>query len=170
MGVIAEVLQFFRGTDDDAEISEAKGELGGGDVVTAVNYQPAGFDAFPLTTDYMLLVPGPEAGTFLVAGYLDPLNAGTASEGEVRLYARDGDGNITGSIMLKTDGTVHIGEDTGAELIARADRVDAELEKIKTTFNSIVFTVDTGDGTGLTGTIGTPYSPSATGADKGWVT
>ena len=48
--MIAEVLQFFRGEDGDAQISEVKGDLGGNDIITAVNYQPHGFDSVPLGT------------------------------------------------------------------------------------------------------------------------
>lgn len=184
MGLIAEVLEFFRGTDGDAEVAYTKGDLGGNDVVTPQHYQGAGVDSQPLPGDYMLVVPGPEAGTFVVAGYLDPNNAGVTEKGETRLYARDGDGNITGSVMLKTDGTVHLGEDTAAALIARADRTDAELAKIKDAHNDHTHkhedVLDTGviankltskPTSSITGSpLAFQYEPEPTGADKGWVT
>lgn len=176
MGLIAEVLQFLRGEDGDAKVSEAKGDLGGNDVFTAVNYQPAGFDAFPLTTDYMLVVPGPEAGTFLVAGYLDPVNAGTAREGEVSLYLRDADGAVQGELCLASEEPDWKAE-AGA-LIARADRVDAELEKLKTAHNEHTHKHDVcgGGDSAVTpdgGTSASPnktYSRESTAAEKGWVT
>ena len=182
MGLIGYLLEYFRGTDGDAEVSDAKCDPGGGDTVTCRDYQPSGYDGQPLPGDYLLLVPGPEKGSYKVAGYIDPNNAGTTSGGEVRLCARDGNGAVTGSVMLKTDGTVHIGEDSAASLIARADKVDAELEKLKTAHNGHTHAGllgGTGSAAALTSgptesTAGTPpgyqYSLEPTGADKGWVT
>ena len=173
MGLIAELLEWVRSTDGDAELAEAKCDPGGGDVVTCPHYQPSGMDSQPLPGDYIVLQPGPEKGSFVVVGYLDPNNAGTTAAGETRLYARDADGAITGSLLLKTDGTVHIGEDTAAALIARADKVDAELEKIKTAHNTHIHITTATVGTGSAGVIAKPeitYTPAATGADKGWVT
>lgn len=172
MGLVADLKQFFRGEDGDAQVAYSKGDLGGEDIVTAKNFQPTGFDGQPVPGDYMLLVPGPEAGTFVVAGYLDPKNAGVTRAGDVRLYVRDGEGDVQGELHLTNDGEEPDWQATAGALIARADKVDAELAAIETTFGSIVFTVDTSEGTGLAGTIGTPYAaPEAgVGAEKGWVT
>ena len=128
--MIGELIEWVRTTDDDAEIAEARAELGGGDITTSVDYQPVGHDSQPLPGDYLLLVPGPESGSYLVAGYVDPNNAGTAEPGEVRLYARDGGGAVVGSLLLTQGGEVHLAQDTAAALIARADRVDAMLKAV----------------------------------------
>lgn len=183
MGLIAEVLQFFRGEDGDAQIAEAKGDLGGEDIITAVNYQATGFDGNPLPGDYMLVVPGPEEGTFLVAGYLDPLNAGTAREGDVRLYVRDGDGAVQGELHLTNDGEAPDWQAEAGALIARADRTDDELAKLESAFNGHLHEIEvctggtsaaapalTGGPTATLTQEDREYERGPTGADKGWVT
>ena len=178
MGLVAEVLQFFRGEDGDAQISEAKGDLGGEDIVTAVNYQATGFDGNPLPGDYMVVVPGPEEGTFLVVGYLDPKNAGKAREGDLRLYVRDGNGDVQGEFHLTNDGAEPDWEATAGALIARADRTD-DL------FAEVLAAIDTGIAAAVSSTPGDGGTAALTaaseyleavlglksaGADKGWVT
>ena len=79
MGLIGELIEWVRTTDDDAEIAEARAELGGGDITTSVDYQPVGHDSQPLPGDYLLLVPGPESGSYLVAGSIRPSPASVSS-------------------------------------------------------------------------------------------
>jgi hypothetical protein len=171
--LIADVLQFFRGEDGDAQVAYSKGDLGGEDIVTAQHFQPTGFDGQPLPGDYMVLVPGPEAGTFIAIGYLDPKNAGVAREGDLRLYVRDGEGDVQGELHLTQDGEEPDWQATAGALIARADKVDAELEKVKTELEGHEHTY-VGGGTGSSAAQTTlndaSYSPSAVGAEKGWVT
>lgn len=77
----------------------------------------------------------------------------------VNLYA-DGD-----ALDASDDDTVvTISAGGTPEFIALANLVKAELDKIETTFGSIVFTVDTGDGTGTVGVIGTAYTASEVAA------
>ena len=173
MGLIAEVLQFFRGEDGDAQISEAKGDLGGEDIVTAVNYQATGFDGNPLPGDYMLVVPGPEEGTFLVVGYLDPKNAGKAREGDLRLYVRDGNGDVQGEFHLTNDGAEPDWEATVGALIARADRTDAAIKVIHDALKKATATgLDPGDcGALYRANIVTALGDQvSSAADKGYVT
>lgn len=174
--MIGELIEWLRTQDDDAEIAEARCDLGGGDVVTSVDYQPSGHDSQPLPGDYLLLVPGPETGSWVVAGWIDPNNAGVAKAGEVRLYARDGDGEVVGELHVTADGEPPDG--IAAELIARADRTDAELEKLKTAHNDHTHKHDVcAGGTSavgpLAGTSDVPdktYSPEPTGCDKVYIT
>lgn len=178
MGLVADVLQFFRGEDGDAQVAYSKGDLGGEDIVTAQHFQGSGMDSQPLPGDYMLVVPGPEAGTFIAVGYIDPLNAGKAREGEVSLYLRDSSGDVTGELYLAESEPDW--KETAGALIARADRVDGELEKIKSAHNGHTHNAPQATSGNLltsapSATVGgTPlafqYTPAATGADKGWVT
>jgi hypothetical protein len=170
MALVGELTEWLRGQDDDAEIAEGRFDLGGGDMVTAIDYQPSGHDSQPVPGDFGILVPASESGSYVIAGWVDPSNAGFAKAGEARLYARDSDGAVVAELHVTADGEVPDG--IAEQLIARADRVDAELEAIKTTFNSIEFTVDTSEGTGTPGEIGTPYVPgtAGTGCDKVYVT
>jgi len=172
VGLIAEVLQFFRGEDGDAQVAYTKSDLGGEDIVTPQHFQGSGVESQPLPTDYQIVVPGPEVGTFVAVGYLDPLNAGTARAGEVSLYLRDGNGAVQGELYLASSEPDW--KATAGALIARADRVDAELAKIKTELEGHEHKY-IGDGdnatAGLTTTLNSAsYTKQDVGADKGWVT
>lgn len=132
MGLIGRVIEFLRTTVGSASVSDVKVNPGSGSNLTATHFQPAGTDAPPLAADYAFLVQLPGSSRYVVIGFLDPDNEGTASPGENRLYARDSDGNVVVTLRLANDGILHLGEDTGAAWMARADLVEAELEKIKT--------------------------------------
>lgn len=107
MGMIAKVISFFRATNSaGAKINEAKVNPGGGANITAEVFQPAGEDSFPLPSDYAILINFMRTGSFAVAGYVDPINAGTAQAGEKRVYSRDANGAIKAEFHLKNDGTI----------------------------------------------------------------
>jgi hypothetical protein len=184
VGLIGTLLDWFRTTDGDAEVTDVKVDLGGNDITTAHHYQPSGMDSQPLPDDYILLVPGPEAGTYVVAGYLDPKNAGVSRPGDVRLYVRNGQGDVTGELHLTNDGKAPDWKATAGALIARADRTDAALNALAQVFNGHQHPY-TGAGSESTPQVsGTPSSTNpateltkqkqstshAVGADKGWVT
>jgi len=130
--MIGELVEWLRTEDDDAKIAEGRFDLGGGDMVTAVDYQPSGYDAQPEPGDFAILVPASESGSYVIAGWVDPWNEGVAKPGEVRLYARS-ETDVVGAIHVTVDGEKPDG--LLMELIARADRVDAELEKLKAAHN-----------------------------------
>lgn len=109
MGWINKVLTFARVTRNNAKISDVKIDPGGGSVITAEHYGPAGDDAHPLTTDYALAVGIPRTGGAAVAGYVDPINAPKAQPGDKRIYARDADtGAVVVEVWLKNDGTATV--------------------------------------------------------------
>lgn len=183
MGLIAELIEWFRTSDGDAQIAEARGNPGGDDVVTAPDFQPSGYDAQPLPGDYMLLVPGPEKGSWVIAGWVDPNNAGRSRPGDVRLYVRDSGGAVQGELHLTSDGEEPDWAATAGALIARADRTDAELAKLEEAFNGHLHEIEvcgggtTGVAPALTGgptvTLSAEdrvYNREPVGADKGWVT
>jgi hypothetical protein len=145
-----------------------------------VDYQPSGHDSQPQGGDFAIVVPGPESGSYVIVGWVDPNNAGTAKEGEVRLYSRSG-ANVVGELHVTADGEVPDG--IAEHLIARADKVDAELAKLESAFNG--HTHGHADTTGSTNpalTTGpttapvlTPltaieYDPGPTACDKVYVT
>jgi len=177
VGLIGSFLELTRTTDSDAEVTEVKVDLGGNDLLTAQHYQPSGFDAHPLPDDYILLAPGPEAGSYVIAGYLDGKNANVSRPGDLRLYVRDGNGAVKGELHLTNDGQEPDWQATAGALIARADRVEAELEKLKTAHNdhTHVYQECSGGDVGVvtpgdTAKTSETYSPGSVGADKGWVT
>jgi hypothetical protein len=171
VAVIGELIEWLRTTDDEAEIAEGRFDLGGGDLATCVDYQPSGHDSQPMPGDFALLAPGPESGSYLVAGWVDPNNAGVTKPGEARLYARDGEGAVVGALHVTADGNVPDG--IAAELIARADRADAALNALAEKFNAHIHITTAMEGSGPTvGTI-SPVTPAeaqstthAVGCDK----
>lgn len=80
-------------------------DLGGGDVVTAEPFGPAGDDSPPLPGDSAALTRSPGAGRRQVSGYSDGTER-KAAGGERRLYSRDADGNPVAEVWLKADGSV----------------------------------------------------------------
>jgi hypothetical protein len=172
MGMIGELVEWLRTEDDDAKIAEGRFDLGGGDMVTCVDYQPSGYDAHPVPGDFAFLVPASESGSYVIVGWVDPNNEGFAKPGEVRLYARDSDGVVVGELHVTADGEVPDG--IAAELIARADRVDAELAKVKAQLEGHEHKyIGNGDNatTGLVTTLNNAaYEQGETACDKVYVT
>lgn len=126
MGRIAKVLSFVRAVRNGAQVSEAKGDPGGGPNTTSAHYSAPGDDGFPLGTDYMLLVPLPGEGREAAAGYLDPKNAGKAARGEKRIYSRDASGAAIADVWLKSDGTIVAAGPSGTLTIAPDGTITSE--------------------------------------------
>lgn len=115
MGWINKVLSFTRVTRNSAKISDVKIDPGGGPVITAEHYGPAGDDSHPLNTDYALAVDVPRTGGAAVAGYVDPINTPKATPGDKRIYARDsGTGAVVVEVWLKNDGTATVSNANGS--------------------------------------------------------
>jgi hypothetical protein len=77
---------------------------------------PPGFEGWPITDDLGLVV---EVGGSGKTGFLGvfPAASGGLEAGEVRIYSRDGDGNIKAFVICKADGTIRLENDSGfAEL------------------------------------------------------
>jgi len=181
VGLIGNLLEWSRTTDEDAQLAEGRVDLGGEDIITGPHFQGSGLDGQPLPGDYVVLVPGPETGSYLLAGYIDPKNAGVARPGDVRLYCRDGNGNVVGELHMANDGEPDWQATAGA-LIARADRVDAALNALGTVFNSHTHAFTHGGTSSSPDVTDAPFADPtmldpieqetdhSTGADKGWVT
>ncbi len=131
-----------------AQVTDVQVDPGGGANVSAEHFSAAGDDAPPLPGDSAITVPSSGRGKEAVVGYVDPNSEPVAAPGEKRVYARDGDGVLVAEIWLKGDGDlviksvthgvavrlasdgVHLGDETGAADIPRADRTDAEITRI----------------------------------------
>ena len=175
MGLIGNVIEFVRTVVEGEPVTDVKIDTGG-DTETGEHYQPSGFDGHPLPDDYAAALPGPGEGRLVVVGYIDPKNQLTAGTGEARMFSRDADGNIVATILVDAAGFVNLGEDVAAELMARADRVEDELEKIKTEHNThthgspqaasgnLLTTAPSASPTGLP--LAFQYTPGLVGADK----
>lgn len=110
---IATVLSFVRVTRNGANISDVEVDPDGGSNITAEHSAPAGLDCPPLPDDSAVAVPVQGSGRFVVVGYFDPANAGSAEPGEVRLYARDEEGVIVSAVHLKNNGTIEAANENG---------------------------------------------------------
>jgi len=178
VGLIGTLLDWFRTTDGDAQVTDVKVDLGGNDITTAHHYQPSGMDSQPLPDDYILLVPGPEAGTYVVAGYLDPKNAGVSRPGDVRLYVRNGQGDVAGELHLTNDGEEPDWQATAGAPLARADRSDDLFAEVVAAFDeAIANAVESTPGDGGTAAFTAAKAhlelvlqAKSTASDKGWVT
>ena len=106
MGRIATLLSFVRTLRHGANVSDVKIDPGGGPNVTAEHFAPAGDDAHPLTTDYVITNEIPRRGGEVIVGYIDPKNTPKAQEGDKRIYARETVGGaVIVELWLQNDGT-----------------------------------------------------------------
>lgn len=111
MGRVAEVLAATRRVIRGIPVLSIGLARGGGANTTADHYGPSGDDSPPLPGDFAHSSAGPGSGQEQITGYHDPKNAGQAIPGEKRLYARNEDGEIVGTIWMKRDGTIRIETD-----------------------------------------------------------
>lgn len=111
MGRVAEVLAATRRMIRGVPVLSIKLSRGGGANATADHYGPSGDDSPPLPGDFAHSSAGPGSGQEQITGYHDPRNPGVALPGEKRLYVRDEDGEIVGTIWMKRDGTIRIETD-----------------------------------------------------------
>ena len=101
MGFLAKILN-FKG-------KKIKIDSGGGNVITAEHYAPAGDDSQPLSIDTAAAVFTARKGSAVVVGYNDNVNSPKAEAGEKRIYSRDaGSGEWKTEIWGKNDGTISL--------------------------------------------------------------
>ena len=102
MAQVARILSFTRSERNGVPVSNVIVDSGGGFNITAEHYASSGDDSYPLTTDYVFTVDGTPNGTEVAVGYLDPINASVALEGDKRIFARDTiDGLVSVALWLK---------------------------------------------------------------------
>lgn len=146
-GMIAKVIQFFRGTNTfGANIEEAIVDPGSEANVTGSVFQPAGDDAQPVDGDFAVCVDLLSTGSVSVVGYNDPKNARVADKGEKRIYARDTAGAVVSSIWLKNDGSVIWTNGSGTIQMAAGGTVTINGVTIDTSGNLSANTVEQTDG------------------------
>ena len=114
---IAKLLSFLRVNRNDANMSDVKVDLGGGDNRTADHFSDPGDDSFPLESDYVLTSSVARNGSKAAHGYLDPINAGVAQRGDKRVYGRNTNGVAVNQMWLKNDGSALISNDNGYMLL-----------------------------------------------------
>lgn len=113
MGRLAQVLSFVRSSVGGHRVTDVKSDLGGGDVVTAQHFAPAGDDSMPLSSDYEAIISLVRQRGTAVVGYIDPRSAQTAGAGEKRIYSRDSSGSQVAQVWLKSDGQIVLNNSSG---------------------------------------------------------
>lgn len=117
MGFLATVLEFLRSSDQGTPTPEAKCDRGGDDTVTGFHFAPPGVDSAPLPGDVAYLGDDLGTGNAQILGYQDTQNAGVAAGGELRTYARAGDGSIVAEIWIKADGSILVSSVLGGSSV-----------------------------------------------------
>lgn len=118
MGLLGRILSYARATVDEAEdVGEATVDIGGGDNRTAQHFTNPGVDSRPLAEDTAAMLE--RRRELAIVGTLDPAG-GVAGAGEIRIYARDGDGPIV-FVHLKSDGALTIENRDGGAFEMAAD-------------------------------------------------
>lgn len=117
MGRTAEVVAVDR-TDAGHDIQV---DPGGGAIVSATDFGPAGDDSPPLPGDLAAVSRSSGTGREHVTGYHDPNNDRVALDGEKRIYGRDANGNIVGEAHIKRDGSVVVTNQSGAIVTLNPD-------------------------------------------------
>ena len=103
MGWVGKLVAFAR---RGKGVSDATADTGGGAQTSAQHFSSPGDDGAPLPGDYAAIVAQQGTGRRSAVGYVDPLNAQTAANGEKRIYARDPEGAQVAEFWLKGDGTI----------------------------------------------------------------
>lgn len=112
MGRIGEIVSTER---DAAGVLTVRVDPGGGGVVTAEHFAPAGDDSRPLPGDFAALEESAGAGAEQAVGYSDAI-PNTSEEGEVHKYSRSTDGVLVAELWLRRDGTAELLTLNGAPL------------------------------------------------------
>lgn len=137
MGLIARILDSFKGKDGEPS---AKVAIFKGDNITARIFNPPGVDARPLDDDICFTEDSEDTeGGKDILGFIDPKNEPVAEKGEYRVYTRDSDGNIVGSIHIdKTGLTKIVNELISIGIGTAMDELVTEIQNL-TTFGSPTF-------------------------------
>jgi len=107
---------------------------GKSDVITPEYCLPHGIDSKPNKSDIAAISNTADKGKDIVLGYIKQFNQ--TSEGEIRIYANDAQGQEAFSIHLKNNGTIEIG---GAnDFLARFNELKSGFDTLKNNFNTHV--------------------------------
>jgi hypothetical protein len=114
------------GVDQGIDVTVDMSGDGVGDV-TAEHYTPPGIDALPLPGDEAVVEEAEGAGEGTVAKYQDLRNKSKAKGGEVRLYARDANGELVAEIWAQGNGDVEIKSiKAGGKIILNGVEIDQD--------------------------------------------
>ena len=110
-------------------LPRVKAALGGGETVVTEHFQPPGEDSAGLPGDWTLHIRVPRSGGYATVGVVTGLEP-KAGPGEVRRYARDGEGAEVVSFWLKSDGSAIMENSNGALSLKPEGEIDANGARI----------------------------------------
>ncbi len=87
---------------------ELQVDMGSGDPLTAEHYDEPGGEHPPFAGDFVSVQRGEGAGNYRTTGYSRSGDEPVAVSGEHRFFTRDAEGNVTGSLHFRADGTLEI--------------------------------------------------------------
>lgn len=185
MGRLNALRSFVRREVDGIHTSDVEVDPGGDQIATVEHASAPGDDAHPLTIDTVVTVERQGAGREVAVGYLDTKLEPKTAPGEKRIYARKSDGTLACALWLKNDGNIvfedaagtvvariapdgtnHVGAETGVAALARADKVDAEINRIWSVLTGWSVVLGDGGGALKTAAAGAVSSVVSTAADK----
>ena len=120
MGYLAKVVSFARTVIAGEQTPEVRFDRDGDDTGSAHHFGAPGDDAPPLPGDIVYVGDDAGRGVVEALGYQDPIVAGTAEDGERRIYSRAAPGVVIAEVWLKRDGSI-IAKTPAGELALGAD-------------------------------------------------
>lgn len=160
MGRVAVSLDIERIEGDD-NYTLAKVDLGGNNVISPELYTSPGIDSAPMDGDYVATSSAPGNSGQSAVGTIDPVNGGVAGKGEIRVYARDEDGNTIVAIYLKKNGEILIGGDSDnmVRFSSMKTGFDTLKQECQSNFTAIAAAITTVAGLLVPPVTAPPYVP-----------
>jgi hypothetical protein len=122
---------------EGARLTDVKVNPGGGDNHTCEHFADAGDDAYPIPTDYTVIVENPRTGGRVSVGYVDPINTPKATLAEKRIYGRTTAGLAINEVWLKSNGDIVINNDVATVTLFINGNIVAENDTATiTAFNN----------------------------------
>ena len=125
MGRLARVIEFIRGERNGANLTDTKGDPGGGANIQTEHFGAPGDDGHPLPGDTYAVMSFQRAGSGAAVGYVDPKNRQTALPGERRIYSRNTDGDQVAEVHLTQAGDIIAQNDQGSVQVLETGQITA---------------------------------------------
>jgi len=133
VAVIGRVKKFLRSVRNGEFFPDVENDTGGSYNVTSKLFQGAGDDSAPLPDDLSVSVDTQKSGNLGAVGFIDPVNQGVSSPGEVRRYARSSDGVVVSQLYQQNDGKITLENDQGHIFISSDGQITSENEGVSFT-------------------------------------
>ena len=154
MGATSTLQTFEIVERDGSKVIASTSDIGGGDIVDADVYLPAGDDSQPLVGDSVALVEVVETGVFAAVGFVDPKMVSKSGPGDVRRISRSAPGTEKAQIHLKSSGEVVLANGLASITISPTGAIDI-VAPLGVTINGVTIDVLGNLATPLAGDVST---------------